>query len=136
MGNMVFLRVAVAVLLLWAGSAGADDHVVRTLVDQGHDQRFLIEENGELQLSELAGIILSRGSLVASTKKPLNDELLKDISALVISGPFKALRPEEVEAVARFVDRGGASGSHAAYRIATDRTVVPAGSGPLQCDSV
>lgn len=107
MADWMGVRMVVAVLLLWAGTAGADERVVRTLIDQGHDQRFLIEETGALHLSGIADIIRSRGSQVASTKKALTDEALKDISALVISGPFEALKPEEVEAVARFIERGG-----------------------------
>lgn len=95
------------VAMLWAGSAFAAEDGARILFDQGHNQRFLIEEKGELQLSDFAGIMRGRGAEVASTRKPLNDDTLKEITALVISGPFESLRPEEVEAVVRFIERGG-----------------------------
>lgn len=107
MDNLMSVRMVVAVLLLWVGTAWADEPVVRILIDQGHNQRFLIEEKGELHLSGLADIIRSGGSQVASTKQALSDETLKDISALVISGPFDELKQEEVEAVARFIEKGG-----------------------------
>jgi hypothetical protein len=77
------------------------------LFDQGHNQRFVIEEKGELQLSGLADTIRAQGARVAATKAPLTDEALNGIAALVISGPFEQLRPEEVEAVARFLKKGG-----------------------------
>lgn len=103
----VGIRMAVIAFLLWGGSALAAENGPRILFDQGHNQRFLIEEKGELQLSGLADIMRARGVQVASTKKPLDDAALGDVSALVISGPFEALRPEEVDAVVRFIERGG-----------------------------
>jgi hypothetical protein len=107
MSNRVSKNMVVICLLLWACSAVAGESNSRILFDQGHNQRFLIEEKGELQLSQFAEIIRGQGSSVVSTKTPLNDDALKDISALVISGPFESLRPEEVESIVRFVERGG-----------------------------
>lgn len=107
MKRLMCVRMVAALLVLWAGTAVADERVVRVLVDQGHNQRFLIEEKGELQLSGFADIIRDSGSQVVASKKPLSDENLKDKAALVISGPFEALHPEEVEAVTRFVEQGG-----------------------------
>jgi hypothetical protein len=94
-----------AALLFWAVSAFAGES--RILFDQGHGQRFVIEEEGELQLSKLAGIVKGGGSQVMATRKPLTDEALKSVTALVISGPFETVGPEEVEAVARFLEKGG-----------------------------
>ncbi len=90
-----------------AVSAMADDTAVQILFDQGHNQRFLIEEKGVLQLSSFAAAVRSKGAHVASTKKALDDNALKNVTALVISGPFESLRPEEVESVVRFIERGG-----------------------------
>lgn len=101
------IPMAVMAFVLWAGSALAAENGPRILFDQGHNQRFLIEEKGDLQLSGLADIMRAGGAQVASTKKPLDDDALRDVSALVISGPFEALRPEEVDAVVRFIERGG-----------------------------
>ena len=100
-------NIAVLATLLWAGSAFAAEGETRILFDQGHNQRFLIEEPGELQLSKFAEILRGQGAHVSSTKKPLTDDMLNDATALIISGPFESLRPEEVEAVVRFVGKGG-----------------------------
>lgn len=94
-------------ILLWAGNVAATEKVPLILFDQGHNQRFLIEEKGDLHLSKLADAMRATGVQAASSKKPLSEDALKDVSALVISGPFESLRPEEVEAVARFIEGGG-----------------------------
>lgn len=102
------LNVLVLVLLLlWAAQAAAAEPAVRVLFDQGHNQRFLIEEKGELQLSGLADIVRSQGAEVTATKSALVPEILGTCNALIISGPFAALSPEEVEAVIRFIEKGG-----------------------------
>lgn len=101
------VTLVVMALMLWAGSALAVESGPRILFDQGHNQRFVIEEKGDLHLSRLAEIMRGQGLQVVATKKPLAAESLKEISALVISGPFEALKPEEVEAVAHFIERGG-----------------------------
>lgn len=97
--------VIIGLALLQAVSVFAGEPVV--MVDQGHGQRFVIEEKGELHLSRFAEIMKGAGAQVVSTKKPLSAESLKEISALVISGPFESLKPEEVQAVAHFIDGGG-----------------------------
>lgn len=107
MRKMLTLCMVVSSALLWANSVRAADGGSRILFDQGHNQRFLIEEKGELQLSKLADIMRAQGIHVASTKQPLSDDVLGEASALVISGAFESLRPEEIDAVARFVKRGG-----------------------------
>lgn len=107
MCKTITLRMIVMGVLFWAGSAHAVESRPRVLFDQGHDQRFVIEKKGELQLSKFAGILRRQKVNVASTKKPLNDNALKNVKALIISGPFESLKPEEVEAVIRFIERGG-----------------------------
>lgn len=102
--NLWMLVVAV---LLWSASVFAAEGSTRILFDQGHNQRFVIEESGYLHLSKLAEILRVKSSEVVSTTKQLNDETLKDTAALVISGPFESLRPEEVDAVGRFIEGGG-----------------------------
>lgn len=107
MDKMLNIQFVLVALLLWSVSVWAGEGEPQILFDQGHGQRFLIEEPGDLQLSKLAEVMRGQHLNVTSTKKPLSDEVLKNISGLVISGPFQALRPEEVEAVARFIERGG-----------------------------
>jgi uncharacterized protein DUF4350 len=77
------------------------------LFDQGHDQRFVIEKPGELQLSRLAELCAGAGFRVASTTSPLTGQTLAGARALVISGPFAALTPGEVAAIDQFVANGG-----------------------------
>ncbi len=77
------------------------------LIDQGHGQRFLIEETGDLQLSGLAEMLRLSGNTTVSTTKPLTDSLLQDAAALVISGAFRPIAAEEVASIVRFVERGG-----------------------------
>lgn len=95
------------VLLLWVNQAAAAESVIRVLFDQGHNQRFLVEEKGELQLSGLADIVRGQGAEVTSTKSALTAEALGACNSLVISGPFAALSPDEVDAVIRFIEKGG-----------------------------
>lgn len=98
---------ALLIFSLWASVAFADAALPKIVFDQGHNQRFLIGEKGDLQLSKLADVIRSRGAAVTATVASLNDESLQGVTALVISGPFESLQKDEVEAVARFVERGG-----------------------------
>ena len=77
------------------------------LVDQAHDQRFLVEKDEPLQLSGFAAVMKEAGFTVRTGSKPLSDETLLDVNALVISGPFREIAPQEVDAVCRFLERGG-----------------------------
>jgi Domain of unknown function (DUF4350) len=78
------------------------------LFDQGHGQKFLIERGGSLDLSLLAGTFRDLGAEVSTTSKPLTEKLLSGVDVLLVSGPFRPFSREEIEAVARFVERGGA----------------------------
>ena len=95
---------AVCMLLSAVASWGAGPLV---LVDQGHGQRFVVEQEGELHLSRLAAIFGEEGLQVATDRERLTDESLGKAAALLISGPFAPLAKEEVEAVVRFLERGG-----------------------------
>lgn len=90
----------------FAGSGSAAAAPV-LLFDLSHAQRFVIAKDGPLQLSAFAAIMKAEGLDVRSSAEPLTAETLQGVDALVISGPFKALEPAEVEAVSRFVERGG-----------------------------
>jgi hypothetical protein len=75
--------------------------------DEGHGERFVIDNQGDLQLSKLAETMRASGAQVTKTKDLLSDDSLKGVSALVISGLFKPLQPDEVEAIVRFIQKGG-----------------------------
>ena len=78
------------------------------LFDQGHGQRFLIERGGDLDLSLLAGTFRDLDHEVSTTSKPITGKILDGIDVLMISGAFQPYTPEEIEAVTRFIERGGA----------------------------
>jgi len=77
------------------------------LFDTGHGERFLIGEKGPLQLSGFAEICQAAGIQVGTLTKPISDESLKGVDGLVISGAFKPLKDEEIDALVRFMIRGG-----------------------------
>jgi len=78
------------------------------LFDQGHGQKFLIERGGDLDLSRLARTFRDTGNAVSTSSTPLTDNLLKEVDVLIISGAFRSFTAGEIEAVSRFVERGGA----------------------------
>ena len=94
-------------MLLAADLSFGSDRLPVILFDQAHNQRFLIESPGDLQLSGLADIFSSQGIRVVSSKSPISEETLKDVSGLMISGAFDRLEPEEIAAVSQFVSKGG-----------------------------
>jgi hypothetical protein len=94
--------------MILAGSMPFAAEAAPTVVfDEGHGQRFTVSDPGELQLSKLADTLRASKITVTQVATPLSDDTLKGVAGLVISGAFKPLQPEEVEAVARFVQNGG-----------------------------
>jgi hypothetical protein len=79
----------------------------RLLFDQGHRQAFVIEQQGPLQLSKLANLFQQQGWRIDSTTDALTEQNLANVDALVISGAFRPLTAAEIDAVLRFIDRGG-----------------------------
>jgi hypothetical protein len=96
---------AALVLCLLAGSRAAAGPVV--LFDEGHRQQFLAGRGGELDLSGLAALFRQAGLEVRTNNGRLDAGALEGVSALVISGPFAPLAPEEAEAILTFVEAGG-----------------------------
>jgi hypothetical protein len=80
----------------------------RTVIfDQGHGQQFLIEKEGDLQLSKLSGLLKGKGYDVKVNAGQINDSALNAADVLIISGAFQPLSTEEADAVIRFIERGG-----------------------------
>lgn len=96
-----------SIMILAASISFASETAPVVVFDQGHDQRFTVGNPGELQLSKLADTLRASQIVITTTTAPLSDDTLKGVAGLVISGAFKPLRPEEVEAVVRFVLNGG-----------------------------
>jgi hypothetical protein len=77
------------------------------LFDEAHGQRFLIGQQGRLDLSSLSALFQFEGLAVKTNPEEINDRTLASADALVISGPFAPLTPTEIDATLRFLDRGG-----------------------------
>ena len=77
------------------------------IIDQGHGQKFVIEKEGDLQLSGLSGLFKGKGYDVKVNAGQINDAALKTADALLISGAFQSLSAEETDVVIRFIERGG-----------------------------
>ncbi len=85
-------------------SAGTQKTV---LFDEGHGQKFLIDQNGTLDLSGLSALFKKEGLHVKASKGKITDEVLAGVDALVISGAFMPVTPPEIAAIIRFVEKGG-----------------------------
>ena len=80
----------------------------RTVVfDQGHGQKFVIEKEGDLQLSRLSGLFKKEGYDVEVNAEQIKDATLKTTDVLIISGAFQTFSYEEINAIIQFVERGG-----------------------------
>ncbi|HZV81959.1 MAG TPA: DUF4350 domain-containing protein [Geobacteraceae bacterium] len=99
-------QLLVGLFLLVAGQSVAVAAPV-LLFDQGHDQRFVVEKDGPLHLSQFAALLKEDGFDVKVNTSPFSADSLTGVDALVISGPFGMLKPEETEAVMAFLARGG-----------------------------
>ena len=96
----------IMVLACWA-LAVRSEAAETVLFDTGHGERFVIGEKGPLQLSGLAEICQAAGAKVGTLAKPISDESLAGADGLVISGAFTPLMNEEIDALVRFMARGG-----------------------------
>lgn len=92
-------------LLAFGTPAAAGAPVV--LFDQGHGQRFVIEEAGELHLSQLAEMFRAAGYQVRAATAPLSDETLAGVAVVVSSGLFQPYNDQELQTLLGFVERGG-----------------------------
>jgi uncharacterized protein DUF4350 len=77
------------------------------LFDEGHGERFLTAQHGPLDLSALAALFTARHWVVRTNSTPLGAQTIAGVDAIVISGAFAPLAPEETETVIQFLHRGG-----------------------------
>jgi hypothetical protein len=101
----LILFLCIGLLFLTVVQAAAKKPTV--IFDEGHGQKFVIEKEGELQLSGLSGLLKAKGYNVKIDAGQINDAALNTADVLIISGAFQPLSPEEINAVLRFVQRGG-----------------------------
>jgi hypothetical protein len=100
------LCLAFAVLMVFcsASFAGAGPTV---LFDQGHGQKFVLDKNGPLDLSSFADVVRKSGCQLKVLDGPLTRASLSGVDALVISGAFHPLAPDELQVVASYLAQGG-----------------------------
>jgi hypothetical protein len=102
----IILGIYFAILLIFVNSLGfADQSTI--LFDEGHGQKFLVEQNGPLDLSKISNLFQNEGLRIKTSKVEITNEVLVGVDALVISGAFMTVIPPEVEAIIRFVEKGG-----------------------------
>lgn len=103
-GIIKLMSILVLACLTYAVPAEAAGQV---LFDTGHGEPFKADAAGELQLSGLAEALRASGAEVGTIDQPFSDAALVNVRALVVSGPFAPLHPAEIDAVVRFMERGG-----------------------------
>lgn len=101
--SKVLLFILLTGILIAAQAAAAQT----ILFDNSHGERFVIGDKGPLQLSAMAEICKSAGAQVATLDQPISDAALAGAGGVVISGAFAPLQPDEVDALIRFMQRGG-----------------------------
>jgi len=79
----------------------------RLLFDQGHRQAFVIDQAGPLHLGNLARVMDAEGWAISISSGELTSETLQGIDALIISGAFQPLNPQEINAIETFLQNGG-----------------------------
>jgi hypothetical protein len=94
-------------ILLSFAVVQAEEKKLTVIFDQGHGQKFVVEKEGELQLSGLSGLLRGKGYDVKIIAERINDAALSTADVLIFSGAFQPVSSEEIEAVIRFVERGG-----------------------------
>lgn len=104
---VVILVPCVFVVVRPAHGARQPEAPAVVLFDRGHGQRFLLDSEGPLQLSQLAGRLRGAGLALRPHRSKLATGSFGGVRALIISGPFIQLTPEEVQAVTGFVRAGG-----------------------------
>ncbi len=77
------------------------------LFDEGHAQQFKVGGNEPLDLSGLGAAFTAAGYELRTTREPLDANALNGVDALVVSGPFQPIRPEEITTIQAFLARGG-----------------------------
>lgn len=104
-GRIASVLVTAAVVAGLTGARASAKPVV--LFDEGHGERFLVGATGPLDLSALGALFRDQGWEVRTGRAALADDVLAAVDAIVLSGAFVPLVPDEIDAVVRFLDRGG-----------------------------
>ena len=109
MKSGTFTNPACALVLMMACLlfSGLDIQRPKAIFDQGHGQKFLIEEGGPLHLSDLSEMLHDARFLVRAHTQRFSDATLANADVLIISGAFTPFTSSETESIVRFVQKGG-----------------------------
>jgi len=91
---------------LLAPQASATPKLV-ALFDESHGERFVAGQDGPLDLSRFASVLRDQGFDIKTTGEAITDQCIANVNVLVISGAFKPFEAAEIEAITRFIERGG-----------------------------
>ena len=105
--NRFILFLCIGLFLLSLAVVQAEAKKRTVMFDQGHGQKFVIEKEGDLQLSGLSGLLKKEGYDVQVNAGQMNDAALNTADVLIISGAFQPFSSEEINAIIQFVERGG-----------------------------
>ena len=97
----VFLGLCIVSMGAWPANAGT------LLFDKGHGERFLLDRSGPLDLSILGTILRNHGLNITATDAALSSDHLAAADGIIMSGPFAPATAAEIDALVRFVERGG-----------------------------
>ena len=101
------LAALVMVTLLSSAASLSAETKKTVLFDEGHSQKFLVEQNGPLDLSGLSTLFQREGLSVRTNRGKITAEVLAGVDALVISGAFAPVDPSEIAVISRFLENGG-----------------------------
>lgn len=104
-GGVLLISFLTATVTLSAGSERQFHGVV--LFDEGHGQKFHINDKGPFGLFNLAAVFSASGFRPEISTLALDHQILKDVDILIISGPFAPYTPAEISAIQRFLSKGG-----------------------------
>lgn len=105
--HQVFVALFLFAFCFLLAGARADAKQPVVIFDQGHGQKFVIEQEGNLHLSGLSKLFKDAGCEVKITIGQLTDTTLAKADVLIISGAFQPLSSTEIEAILHFLEKGG-----------------------------
>jgi hypothetical protein len=100
--RQIYLSLLLLTILI--SQSAAAKHV---LFDQAHNQRFVIDDDKLLDLSNFAKIFTDQNYTVDANHQSLTAKILAKTDVLIISGAFSAYQPKELESIMSFVTTGG-----------------------------
>jgi hypothetical protein len=105
--SLALKNYSVLLLFLFFCLSAGNLQAATVLFDEGHGQVFRIEKNGALDLSSFGELFKAEGIALKINSQQFQDTSFAGIDALVISGPFSAMTPAELNNILQFIQNGG-----------------------------